>query len=105
MHLRNYIGKLVFIRLRDKRLTESFGLPTDMFLSKVVAVDPTGIWLEWKRYPLVNRNTGQKKFFEGDLFIPNDNIAAVFASETFQQDIEAQQEAARLANVEPAGEG
>lgn len=105
MHLRNYLGKLVFIRLRDKRFTEPFGLPTDMFLSKVVAVDPSGVWLEWKRYPLMNRNTGQKKFFEGDLFIPNDNIAAIFASETFQQDLEAQQEASRLANVEPAGEG
>ena len=105
MHLEKYSGKLVFIRLKDKRWMEPFGLPSDMFLSKVVAVDASGVWLEWKRYPLVNRNTGQKKFFEGDLFIPNDNIAAIFASESFQQDLEAQQEAARLANAEVAGEG
>jgi hypothetical protein len=105
MHLERYVGKLVFIRMRDKRWTEPFGLPAEMFLGKILAVDATGLWIEWNRYPLVNKKTGEKKFFKGELFIPHDNIAAVFASEEFQRDVAAQAEAQRLANVEPAGEG
>jgi len=105
MHLERYVGKLVFIRLRDKRWTEPFGLPAEMFLGKILAVDTTGLWIEWNRYPLVNKQTGEKKLFRGELFIPHDNIAAVFASEEFQRDVAAQAEAQRLANVEPAGEG
>lgn len=105
MHLDRYIGKLVFFRLRDKRWTEPFGLPAELFLGKVLAVDEHGVWLEWKRYPLVNRATGEKKFFEGELFVPHDNIAAAFASEEFQKDVQMQAEAAKLAHAEPAGEG
>ena len=105
MHLDRYIGKMVFFRLRDKRWTEPFGLGAELFLGKLVAVDEQGVWVEWRRYPLVNQRTGEKKHFAGDLFIPHDNIAGAFASEEFQKDIQAQQEAARLANVEPAGEG
>lgn len=105
MHLERYVGKLVFIRMRDKRWTEPFGLPAEMFLGKILAVDNTGLWIEWNRYPLVNKQTGEKKFFRGELFIPHENIAAVFASEEFQRDVAAQAEAQRLANVEPAGEG
>jgi hypothetical protein len=105
MHLERYIGKLVFIRTRDKRWTEPFGLPAEQFLGKIVAVDEAGVWVEWNRYPLVNRNTGEKKFFMGELFIPHDNIATAFASEEFQRDVAAQADAQRLAQVEPAGEG
>jgi len=105
MQLERYVGKLVFIRTRDKRWTEPFGLPAEMFLAKIMAVDTTGVWIEWNRYPLVNKSTGEKKFFKGELFIPHDNIAAVFASEEFQRDVAAQAEAQRLANAEPAGEG
>ena len=105
MHLDRYIGKMVFFRLRDKRWAEPFGLNSELFLGKLKAVDEQGIWVEWKRYPLMNQRTGEKKFFAGDLFIPHDNVAGAFASEEFQKDIQAQQEAARLANVEPAGEG
>lgn len=105
MHLERYVGKLVFFKTRDKRFTEPFGLPAELFLGKIVAVDVTGVWIEWNRYPLVNRNTGQKKFFAGELFLPHDNIASAFASEEFQRDIEAQSEAQRLAHAEPAGEG
>jgi len=105
MHLDRYIGKLVFIKTRDKRWTEPFGLPAELFLGKLIAVDAEGVWVEWSRYPLVNRNTGEKKFFMGELFIPHDNIASAFASEEFQRDVEAQTEAHRLAHVEPAGEG
>ena len=105
MHLDRYVGKLVFIRTRDKRWTEPFGLPAEMFLARILAIDEAGLWIEWNRYPLVNKNTGEKKFFKGELFIPNDNIAAVFASEEFQRDVAAQTEAQRLANIEPAGEG
>ena len=105
MHLKQYIGKLVFIRTRDKRWTEPFGLPADLFLGKILAVDETGVWIEWQRYPLVNRKTNQKRFFPGELFIPHDNIASMFASDEFQRDVEAQAEAQKLANLEPAGEG
>jgi hypothetical protein len=105
LHLESYIGKLVFLRLRDKRWTEAFGLPTDLFLAKVLNVDDTGVWVEWNRYPLVNKGTGERKFFKGELLITHDNIASAFASEEFQRDVEAQAEAQRLAHVEPAGEG
>lgn len=105
MHLNRYIGKQVFFKLRDKRWSEQFGLPTELFLARLLAVDEHGVWLEWNRYPLVNQKTGEKKFFKGELFVPHDNIAAAFASEEFQKDIEAQQEANRLANLPPAGEG
>jgi hypothetical protein len=105
MHLDRYIHKLVFIRMRDKRWTEPFGLPAELFLGKVLAVDEQGIWVEWNRYPLVNKQTGQQKFFMGELFIPHDNIAAMFASEEFQRDVEAQADAQRLAHIPPAGEG
>jgi hypothetical protein len=105
LHLENYLGKLVFLRLRDKRWTEAFGLPTDLFLAKIIAVDPSGIWVEWNRYPLVNKGTGERKFFKGELLIAHDNIASAFASEEFQRDVEAQAEAQRLAQIEPAGEG
>ena len=104
MHLDRYIGKMVFFRTRDKRWLEPFGLPSELFVGKVLAVDEQGVWLEWNRYPLTNQRTGERKFFKGDLFIPHDNIAAAFASEEFQRDVQAQQEAAKLANVEPAGE-
>ena len=104
-HLQSYIGKQVFFRLRDKRWMEPFGLQGEMFIGKVKAVDEQGVWIDWPRYPLVNQKTGQRKFFAGDLFLPHDNIAGMFASEEFQRDIQAQQDAARLANVEPAGEG
>lgn len=105
MHLERYIGKLVFIRVKDKRYAEAYGLPAELFLAKVLALDETGIWIEWNRYPLVNRETGEKKFFMGELLIPHDNVAAIFASQDFQRDVEAQAEAHRLANVPPAGEG
>ena len=105
MHLDRYIGKQVFFRTRDKRWLEPFGLPSELFVGKVLAVDEQGVWLEWNRYPLQNQRTGERKFFKGDLFIPHDNIAGAFASDEFQKDIEAQQHAAKLANVEPAGEG
>ena len=105
MHLDRYVGKLVFIRTRDKRWTEPFGLPAELFLGRIAAVDENGIWIEWNRYPLVNKNTGEKKMFSGELFIPHDNVAALFASEEFQRDVVAQAEAHRLVNVEPAGEG
>lgn len=105
MHLEKYLDKLVFLRLRDKRWTEPFGLPAELFLAKILAVDPQGVWIEWNRYPLVNKDTGQRKFFMGELYIPNDNIASAFASEEFQRDVEAQAEAQRLAHIEPAGEG
>jgi hypothetical protein len=105
MYLERYVGKMVFFRMRDKRWAEAFGLPADLFLGKVLAIDPQGVWIEWDRYPLVNRNTNQRKFFKGELFIPHDNIACAFASEEFQRDVEAQADAQRLANIEPAGEG
>jgi hypothetical protein len=104
MHLQQYIGKLVFFRLRDKRWLEPFGLPVDLFLGKVVAVDGQGVWLEWKRYPLMNKKTGERKFFKGDLFIPHGEIVAAFASDEFQRDVETQREMEQLASVEPAGE-
>jgi hypothetical protein len=104
-HLAEYIGKLVFFRLRDKRWVEPFGMQGELFLGKVKAVDEQGVWLVWNRYPLVNQKTGERKMFNGDLFLPHDNIAGAFASEEFQRDVAAQQEAARLANIEPAGEG
>ena len=105
MHLAHYTGKLVFFRVHDKRLAEPFGLSGDVFLARVVDVDSCGVWVEWNRYPLVNRQTGEKKFFKGELLIPHANIAAAFSSESFQQDVAAQADAARLANAEPAGEG
>ena len=105
MHLERYIGKMVFFRMRDKRWTEPFGLPSELFLGKVHAVDAEGVWVEWNRYPLVNRNTGEKKFFKGELFLPHDNIASAFASDEFQRDVEAQADAQRLEQVDPAGEG
>ena len=105
MHLEKYFGKLVFIRVIDKRYAEAYGLPAELFLAKVLALDETGIWIEWNRYPLVNRETGEKKFFMGELLIPHANVAAIFASQDFQRDVEAQAEAHRLANVPPAGEG
>jgi hypothetical protein len=104
-HLANYVNKLVFLRLKDKRQTEPFGLPTDLFLAKVLAVDTSGVWVEWNRYPLVNKSTGERKFFKGELLITHDNIASAFASDEFQRDVQAQAEAQRLAQVEPAGEG
>jgi hypothetical protein len=104
-YLTRYVGKMVFFRLRDKRWSEPFGLPAELFLGKVVSVDAHGVWIEWERYPLVNRNSNQRKFFKGELFIPHDNIASAFASEEFQRDVEAQADAQRLANIEPAGEG
>lgn len=104
-HLSRYIGKLVFFKLVDKRQTEPFGLSADVFLGKVAAVDEEGVWVEWKRYPLVNKSTGERKFFQGELFIAHTNIASAFASEEFQRDVEMTAEAQRLANVEPAGEG
>jgi hypothetical protein len=104
-HLSRYTGKQVFFRIRDKRWAEPFGLPAELFVAKIAAVDENGVWLEWNRYPLVNQKTGERKFFTGELFIPHDNIAAAFASEEFQKDIEAQQEAHKLANLPPAGEG
>jgi len=104
MHLERYVGKLVFFRMRDKRWPEPFGLPAELFLGKIVAVDAQGVWVEWNRYPLVNNRTGEKKFFAGELFIPHDNIAAAFASEEFQRDVEAQVDVQRLAQVPPAGE-
>jgi hypothetical protein len=105
MHLERYIGKLVFFRVHDKRLADPFGLAVDVFLARVIAVDETGLWVDWNRYPLMNKQTGEKKFFKGELFVPHANIAAAFASEEFQQDVAAQAEAARLAHAEPAGEG
>jgi hypothetical protein len=105
MHLEKYINKLVFLRLKDKRATEAFGLPTDLFLAKILAVDTSGVWVEWNRYPLVNKGTGERKFFKGELLITHDNIASAFASDEFQRDVQAQAEAQRLAHVEPAGEG
>ena len=105
MHLERYTGKLVFFRVRDKRWTEPFGLPAELFIARVIAVDAHGVWVEWNRYPLVNRRTGEKKLFKGELFIPHDNVAAAFASEEFQKDVEAQAEAERLSQIEPAGEG
>jgi len=105
MHLARYIGKLVFFRLVDKRHTEPFGLSADLFLGRVVAVDDKGAWVEWNRYPLVNKQTGERKFFNGELFIPYSNIASAFASEDFQRDVQMTAEAQRLASVEPAGEG
>jgi len=104
MHLDQYIGKLVFFRVRDKRWTEPFGLPAELFLGKVVAVDEQGVWIEWNRYPLVNNTTGERKFFRGELFIPHDNISSAFASEEFQRDVAAQTEAQRLAHIPVAGE-
>ena len=104
MHLDRYIGKLVFFRVRDKRWLEPFGIPQDLILAKVLAVDEQGVWVAWNRYSLVNQKTGQRKFFKGDLFIPHTEVVAAFASEEFQRDVEAQQEAAKLANIEPAGE-
>ena len=104
-HLQQYIGKMVFFRMRDKRWMEPFGMQGELILGKVKAIDEQGVWLEWKRYPLVNQKTGERKFFHGDLFLPHDNIAGAFASEEFQRDVEAQQEAAKLANIQPAGEG
>ena len=105
MYLEQYVGKMVFIRTRDKRWTEPFGLPSELFLGRIRAVDAQGIWIEWARYPLLNRRTNEKRFFPGELFIPHDNVAAMFASQEFQRDVEAQADAQRLANVEPAGEG
>jgi hypothetical protein len=105
VHLESYVGKLVFFRTHDKRQTEPFGLPTELFLAKVMAVDTLGVWIEWNRYPLVNKATGERKFFKGELLIPHTNIAGAFASDEFQRDVEAQAEAQRLAHVEPAGEG
>jgi hypothetical protein len=105
MHLDRYIGKLVFFRVRDKRFAEAFGLPAELFLGKVLAVDPTGVWIEWNRYQLVNNQTGEKKNFMGELFLPHDNIAAAFASEEFQRDVEAQADVQRLAQTPVAGEG
>jgi hypothetical protein len=104
MHLDRYIGKLVFFRLQDKRCAEAFGLSGDMLLSKLQAVDPTGVWIEW-RYPLTNNTTGEQKVFTGELYIPHQNIAAAFASEEFQRDIEMHAEMARFANTPAAGEG
>lgn len=104
-HLDRYVGKLVFFRLRDKRWMEPFGLQGELFLGKVIEIDEQGVWLDWQRYPLVNQKSGERKFFRGELFLPHDNIAGAFASEEFQRDMEAQREAARLAQVEPAGEG
>ena len=104
-HLQQYIGKMVFFRLRDKRWMEPFGMQGELFVGKVRAVDEQGVWLAWNRYPLVNQKTRERKFFDGDLFIPHENIAGAFASEDFQRDVEAQQEAAKLANIPPAGEG
>jgi hypothetical protein len=105
MHLDRYIGKMVFFRTKDKRWTEPFGLPVDLFVGKIAAVDEQGVWIEWNRYPLVNRQTNEKKFFNGELFLPFDNIAGAFASEEFQRDVEAHGEMQRLALIEPAGEG
>ena len=105
MHLESYVGKVVFFRLRDKRWPEPFGLGADIFLAKIVAVDERGVWIDWRRYPLVNQRTKEQRFFPGELFLPHDNIAAAFASEDFQRDVEAHAEAHKLANIPPAGEG
>ena len=103
MHLDRYVGKLVFLRLQDKRWAEAFGLNSDMLLSKILAVDENGLWIEW-RYPLTNNSTGEQKLFTGELLIPFKNISAAFASEEFQRDIEMQAEMARFANTPAAGE-
>jgi hypothetical protein len=103
MHLDRYVGKLVFLRLHDKRWAEAFGLSSDMLLSKILAVDENGLWIEW-RYPLTNNSTGEQKLFTGELLIPHKNVAAAFASEEFQRDIEMQAEMARFANTPAAGE-
>src|SRR5690242_1852551 len=103
MHLDRYVGKLVFLKLHDKRWAENFGLNSDMLLSKVVAVDNSGIWID-SGYPLTNNSTGEVKRFAGELFIPFRNIAAAFSSEEFQRDIEMQAEMARFANTPAAGE-
>ena len=105
MHLEKYKGKLVFFRVHDKRMAEPFGLAQEIFLARLIEVDASGVWVDWNRYPLMNKTSGERKFFKGELFIPHANIAAAFASEEFQQDIAAQAEAARLAQSEPAGEG
>jgi hypothetical protein len=105
MHLEKYVGKLVFLRVRDKRWTEPFGLPAELFLAKIIAVDETGVWIEWNRYPLVNKTSGERKFFQGELLVTHDNISSIFASEEFQRDVQAQADAQRLAHAEPAGEG
>jgi hypothetical protein len=104
MHLDRYVGKLVFFRLHDKRMAEAFGLNSDMLLSKVQAVDDSGIWIEW-RYPLTNNNTGEQKLFTGELLIPHQNIAAAFSSDEFQRDVEMQAEMQRFASGPPAGVG
>jgi hypothetical protein len=104
MHLERYIGKLVFFKLHDKRWSENFGLSTDMLLSKLQAVDANGVWIEW-RYPLTNNNSGEQKLFTGELLIPHANVAAAFASEEFQRDIQMQAELQRFVNTPPAGEG
>lgn len=104
MHLQQYINKLIFLRVRDKRWFEPFGVPTDLLSGKVSAVDTHGIWLHWNRFPLRDSKTGEQKRFKGDLFIPMSEIVMVFASEELQRDLAAQQEANRLANIEPAGE-
>lgn len=104
MHLARYVGKLVFFRLHDKRMAEPFGLNSDMLLTKVIAVDETGVWVEW-RYPLTNNNTGEQKLFMGELLVPHSNIAAAFSSEEFQRDVEMQAEMQRFASGPAAGEG
>src|SRR5690606_21458038 len=104
MHLDRYIGKLVFFKLADKRWAENFGLNTDMLLSKVQAVDETGVWIEW-RYPLTNNNTREQKLFVGELLIPHGNITGAFASDEFQRDIQMQAEMQRFASGHTVGEG
>jgi hypothetical protein len=104
MHLDRYIGKLVFFKLHDKRFAENFGLNSDMLLSKIQAVDETGVWIEW-RYPLTNNNTGEQKLFVGELLLPHRNIAGAFSSDEFQRDIQMQAEMQRFASGPAAGEG
>src|SRR5688500_4648447 len=98
MHLGSYVGKLVFLRLQDKRATEAVCLPTGLFLARVRDVDPSGVGMEWNRSPVVNKGTGERKFFKGELLITHDNIAGAFASDEFQRDVEAQAQAQRLAD-------